>query len=106
MKSDWDLLVIGGGCSRFCRGLDLVYVDAESFQGESWRASELASHIGTWGKTLHGSSGWLAALEHAEVDERAIARKRTHLRAQLDALALRIIPRSVGSRRAARADTA
>jgi hypothetical protein len=83
--SDWDLLVVGRGRSRLRRGLDLVYIDPESFRGASWQTNELASHIGRWGRTLCGSPTWLASLTDARTSEEAVSRKREQLQAQLSA---------------------
>ena len=83
--SDWDILVVGPGRSRLRRGLDLVYVDPKTFQTAGWRSSELASHIGRWGRTLSGAPGWLSSLEDAKPGDAALAVKRRQLRAQLGA---------------------
>jgi hypothetical protein len=83
--SDWDLLLVARGRSRLRRGLDLVRVDPAVFHGARWRSSELAGHVGRWGRTLAGDAAWLEMLEDTETGREAIARKRRQLRAQLGA---------------------
>ncbi len=81
--SDWDLLVIGAGQTRVSVGLDLIFVAPSRF--EHWRCSELATHVGRWGRTIHGSETWLNSLAAANISHAAVKGKRRRLLAQLSA---------------------
>jgi hypothetical protein len=80
--SDWDLLIVGRGRSRLGRGLDLVYVEPSAFCGARWRTSELAGHIGRFGRTVVGDPDVLGSLCEVEIGAEAIERKRRQLHAQ------------------------
>ena len=62
VDSDWDILVIGDGCSRHTPMIDLVWVSPREVATEAWLASELAGHVARWGVWIHGAPHWTAAV--------------------------------------------
>src|SRR5262249_50108428 len=63
-ESDWDILVIGDGCSRHTPAIDLVWVSPREVATEAWLASELAGHVARWGVWIHGAPQWAAAVKY------------------------------------------
>lgn len=81
--SDWDLLIVGEDRPHGCAALDLVWVSPRELTTGSWLGSELAGHVASWGRWLHGEPGWTSAVLH---DEQAAARKALRVASKLQAL--------------------
>ena len=62
-RSDWDLLCIGDGRTRRTQKVDLIWISRETLQSSTWLDSELASHVGVYGRLVHGDELWRPNLD-------------------------------------------
>lgn len=82
-NSDWDLLCVGDGATRRTRGLDIIWITADSVHCQAWTTSEIASHIVTYGRWIAGApSAWSKLVE---ITPRTIERKVRWIRTHVDA---------------------
>lgn len=73
-SSDIDLLCVGTGVSSKSKRLDLLIKHPQEIRSLSWRRSELAGHVASYGVWLKGTASWLP-----DVGEEAIVRKRQRI---------------------------
>lgn len=70
--SDIDLLCVGHGMRVKTTGVDILWITPDRLKGKSWLGSELASHIGAYGRCVRGRAEWLGS---TFVSEQAVNRK-------------------------------
>lgn len=64
--SDWDLLLVGEGCSHNTPAIDLVWVSPRELASPMWLGSELAGHVARWGRWIHGTPDWVTSVACGE----------------------------------------
>jgi predicted nucleotidyltransferase len=89
--SDIDLLCVGAGERVRSRHLDIKWITLEKLQSQQWLHSELASHIASFGKWLHGTDDWSDRVQITSqtlnFKRRLISGRITGLRTRWDLLA-------------------
>lgn len=82
LRSDWDLLCVGGGSSRRIGNIDIVWIEPRALETSTWLGSDLAAHIGAHGLWIEGRPGWdLGSVDFAKAALRKEARLVRSLRA-------------------------
>jgi len=75
--SDLDVLLVGANTGRLrVTGIDFVILRSEELASPFWLGSELASHIGSYGKWVKGCGSWR---EQVRISDRAAMRKQARI---------------------------
>jgi len=83
-NSDIDVLCVGGtDCKLKTPLLDLIVVPEQSTDDPIWLQSELASHVGKYGKWIKGSPWWR---DYARVTPKVVDEKRRRISAFMRSL--------------------
>jgi Nucleotidyltransferase domain len=82
-QSDIDLLCIGSGERMRSKQLDIKWISRGTLHTRQWLHSELASHIGTFGKWLQGTDDWSS---YAQITTRTVDFKRRLISGRLTGL--------------------
>jgi hypothetical protein len=80
-SSDWDILCVGTGLAQSLHpAVDIVWVSPDSVCRDVWLGSELAGHVGSYGRWLVGDGAWRAS---TFVSECSVARKTRRIQMHL-----------------------
>src|SRR6185295_9843908 len=67
-ESDLDILCVAEANRKLKKGLlEIIYIQEDTLNSETWRSGELASHIAAYGMWLRGDREWTHRSEERRV---------------------------------------